>query len=152
VHRMRILLADDNAALRQTVRQIIEENPRWRICGEAADGRTAVELARRLHPDIVILDYKMPLMNGVEAAHLIGSFLPHAAMVLFTGEATKAVVQQARGSGIGAVLSKAGHGYLRLLSFIDRVSSETQGHSASLGKRRSSKRHGPSDFGPTLGL
>jgi len=153
VHRMRILLADDNAALRQTVRQIIEENPRWRICGEAADGRTAVELARQLHPDVVILDYKMPLMNGVEAAHLIGSFLPQAAMVLFTGEATKAVVQQARGSGIGAVLSKAGHGYLRLLSFIDQVSSETQGrHSASPGKRKSSKRHGHSDFGPTLGL
>jgi DNA-binding NarL/FixJ family response regulator len=149
VHRMRILLADDNAALRQTVRQIIEENPRWKICGEAADGRTAVELARRLNPDVVILDYKMPLMNGVEAAHLIGSFLPRAAMVLFTGEATKAVVQQARGSGIGAVLSKAGNGYLRLLSFIDRVSTETQvRHSASPGKRKSTKRDGPSDLGP----
>ena len=148
VHRMRILLADDNAALRQTVRQIIEENPRWRICGEAADGRTAVELARRLNPDVVILDYKMPLMNGVEAAHLIGSFLPRAAMVLFTGEATKAVVEQARGSGIAAVLSKAGNGYLRLLSFIDRVSTETQGrHSGPPGKRKSTKRHGPSDLG-----
>ena len=148
VHRMRILLADDNAALRQTVRQIIEENPRWRICGEAADGRTAVELARRLNPDVVILDYKMPLMNGVEAAHLIGSFLPRASMVLFTGEATKAVVEQARGSGIAAVLSKAGNGYLRLLSFIDRVSTETQGrHSGPPGKRKSTKRHGPSDLG-----
>src|SRR3954468_19656303 len=124
---MRILLADDNAALRQTGRQIIEENPRWRICGEAADGRTAVELARRLHPDIVILDYKMPLMNGVEAAHLIGSFLPQAAMVLFTGEVTKAVVQQARGSGIAPVLRRAGNGSWQLLTFINGFSSRRKG-------------------------
>lgn len=135
VHRMRILLADDNAAIREMARQIIEENPKWTICGEAADGRMAVELARRLHPDIVVLDYKMPLMNGLQAAHLIGSFSPAATMVMFTAEATKQLVRQALASGIRTVVSKAGHGYLELLNLIEQISFEPR-FSGSRGQGR----------------
>ena len=126
VHRMRILLADDNTALRGTAREIIEENPRWRICGEASDGRSAVELARRLRPDVIVLDYKMPIMNGLQAAQLIGSFSPGSAMILFTAEVTKTLLEQARASGVRSVVCKTGHGYLELLSVLERVSSETQ--------------------------
>jgi DNA-binding NarL/FixJ family response regulator len=134
---VRILLADDSAALRQTAREIIEENPRWRICAEAADGRTAVELARRHRPDIVVLDYKMPLMNGLEAAYLIGSFLPKARMILFTAEVTKDMVERARASGIRRLVGKTGHGYLELLSLIDRMSSETGASDPPPGEKRS---------------
>jgi DNA-binding NarL/FixJ family response regulator len=140
VHRMRILLADDNAALRHTAKEIIEENPRWKICGEAADGRAAVELARRLHPDIVVLDYKMPLMNGLQAAHLIGSFSPAATMVLFTGEATNRIVQQALATGIRTVVPKAGHGFLELLSLIEQVSLEAKSAESRAESRRKTAR------------
>ena len=65
---LRILLADDHEIVRQGVRMLIEKEPGWEVCGEAADGRKAVSMATKLTPDIVILDMGMPELNGLEAA------------------------------------------------------------------------------------
>src|SRR5260370_7040816 len=68
---MKILLADDHNVLRKGLRRILEEQPDLEVVGEAADGREAVTLANTLHPDIVVMDIAMPLMNGLEATRQI---------------------------------------------------------------------------------
>ena len=68
---MKILLADDHNVLRKGLRRILEEQPDLEVVGEASDGREAVSLNNVLHPDIVVMDIAMPLMNGLEATRQI---------------------------------------------------------------------------------
>jgi len=81
---IRILLADDHEMVRQGLAKIIEQHADWRVCGEAATGREAVELANKLVPNIVILDLGMPELNGLEAARQIKKALPNAEILIFT--------------------------------------------------------------------
>src|SRR5258708_9771191 len=77
---MKILLADDHNVLRKGLRRILEEQPDLEVVGEAADGREAVTLANTLHPDIVVMDIAMPLMNELEATRQI--LLPHSYLIV----------------------------------------------------------------------
>jgi DNA-binding NarL/FixJ family response regulator len=67
----RILLVDDHEIVRRGMRALIETHPGWQVCGEAADGRTAVALAKSLEPDVIVMDLCMPELNGLEAARRI---------------------------------------------------------------------------------
>ena len=136
----RILLVDDNAVVREMVREIIEENPAWEICGEGANGRVGVELARKLRPDIVVLDYLMPSMNGLQAAERIKRFAPRARILMFTSDTSPKLVRQAHDCGVQTVIWKNGSGYLQLLTCIQQ--GEHVRAAASPGKKRSQKRCG----------
>jgi DNA-binding NarL/FixJ family response regulator len=72
----RILIVDDTPAVRRSVRLYIEAETDWKICGEAENGKVAVEMVRNLHPDVVLLDLSMPVMNGLEAARQIAAMAP----------------------------------------------------------------------------
>jgi DNA-binding NarL/FixJ family response regulator len=72
----KILIVDDNAQVRNALRICLQMNQMHEVCGEAENGCDGVELAKRLKPDIVLLDYAMPTMNGLEAARLISSSMP----------------------------------------------------------------------------
>ena len=63
---LRILIVDDSGVIRQALRSCIESNTGWEVCGEAENGKIAVHLAQQLKPDVVVLDLKMPTMNGLE--------------------------------------------------------------------------------------
>jgi len=78
------LLADDSGPVRVYLRELILSNEGWGVCGEAADGRSAVEQAERLHPDCAILDFAMPRLNGIEAAQLIARRSPSTAILLIS--------------------------------------------------------------------
>jgi CheY-like chemotaxis protein len=82
--RRRILVADDNAEVRKSLRRLFANHPRLEICDEAADGRDAVEKAAKLDPDLVILDLSMPVMDGLQAAKAICKILPNVPIILFT--------------------------------------------------------------------
>jgi len=101
-----ILIVDDNALLRRMLRTCLEQDPQWKVCGEAENGKQAVEKVEELQPDIVLLDLQMPLMNGLEAARRIRAIAPNTAMLMFTMHASAEVLQEAQAAGIRNVVSK----------------------------------------------
>jgi DNA-binding NarL/FixJ family response regulator len=80
----RILIADDHESVLRRVRAMLEADPILEVCGDAVDGREAIEKAAKLHPDLVILDFAMPRLNGLEAASRIRILLPKVPIVMFT--------------------------------------------------------------------
>lgn len=62
---VRILIADDHAVFRRSLRTLIESHPDWRVCGEAVDGEDAIHKFKELQPDVVLMDVSMPRMNGL---------------------------------------------------------------------------------------
>lgn len=88
------------------LRTCLEQDPQWKVCGEAENGKQAVEKVAELKPDIVLLDMQMPLMNGLEAARRIKELSPDTAMLMFTMHASAELLQEARAAGIRNVVSK----------------------------------------------
>ena len=108
--RYQMLLVDDNPVVRRIVRQVLEKESQLRICGEADDGKEALDKAKLLQPDIVILDLSMPRMGGLEAAPQIRNLLPDACLILFTLYGNEEIERVAKQVGIDAVVSKADRG------------------------------------------
>jgi len=101
-----ILIVDDSALIRHSIRSCIEQNTDWRVCGEAENGEVAVEKVKELHPDSVVLDLQMPVMNGLEAARQINELAPDTAMVMFTLHDCEQLWKVAEAAGVRDVLSK----------------------------------------------
>jgi DNA-binding NarL/FixJ family response regulator len=110
------LIVDDSTALRRMVRCYVEEKTDWKVCGEAENGEVAVRMVNELHPDLVLLDLAMPVMNGLEAARLIASVSPHPVMLMFTMQYTGQLLKEAEAAGIKEVLSKTDAGIECLLA------------------------------------
>ena len=80
----RILIADDHESVLRRVKGMIEPHPDWVVCGEAVNGREAVTKAHQLKPDLVLLDFAMPHLDGLKAAAEINRLLPQVPIVMFT--------------------------------------------------------------------
>ncbi len=104
----RILIADDNPHVRHALRALLEHNPEWQVCGEAVDGRDAVSKARQLSPDVVVLDFLMPGLNGLEAAREIHKSVPSARMLMCTMYLSPQLTEVARNSGVQGAVPKTG--------------------------------------------
>ena len=104
--RTRFLIVDDSELVRKSLRTVLQANPDWEICGEAADGESAVDMFKELHPNIVILDFQMPVMNGIETARRMAEIAPAVPIVLFTQHASTDLERHAREAGIRSVVSK----------------------------------------------
>ncbi|GAG81719.1 unnamed protein product, partial [marine sediment metagenome] len=100
---MRILVADDHAVVREGLKSLIEKEADMEIVGEAEDGRTAVQLAKELSPDIVIMDIKMPdvpELSGIEATRLILAEKPEIRVVVFSVYPYEHIVLEALKAGV----------------------------------------------------
>jgi DNA-binding NarL/FixJ family response regulator len=117
----RILIVDDNPHVRNALRVCLEMNQGHEVCGEAENGQDGMELARQLKPDIVLLDYAMPNMNGLEAARLISASMPQCGMILFTMFASNELCTLAQAAGIRAVVSKDVGGVHALVEAIEKI-------------------------------
>ena len=108
---VRILIADDVSTARVSLRKLLESHSGWRVCGEALNGFDAIEQTKRLAPDLVILDLRMPLMNGFQAAREISRINPHPPMLLITfQQLSRSHLEAARSAGFsGAVNKGCGH-------------------------------------------
>jgi CheY-like chemotaxis protein len=80
-----ILIVDDNAVIRRSLRRILESVDGWQVCGEAADGQEGIEKAKELDPDLIILDLSMPRLNGLEAARILSKAMPKIPLLMFFG-------------------------------------------------------------------
>src|ERR1700691_2976481 len=104
--RARFLIIDDNHLVRSTLGTILETNSDWKICGEAPNGADGVESFKSLRPDVVIVDFQMPGLNGVETARLILQVASDVPILMFTDHASAELENYALGAGIRAVVSK----------------------------------------------
>jgi DNA-binding NarL/FixJ family response regulator len=106
-----ILVVDDSDIVRRVTRLFLETQIELEVCGEAVDGVDAVEKAKELKPDLIVLDLAMPRMNGIEAALVIKGMMPRVPIVLFTLYAETASNIPVSGVGIDAVLPKPDGGW-----------------------------------------
>lgn len=103
----RILIADDNPAVRRGLRDLIAHTNNWDVCGEAANGPEAIERVQQLHPDILLLDLVMPGMNGFDTAREVAKLEPELPILLCTVQLSTHVVRQAEKMGIQGAVSKS---------------------------------------------
>ena len=108
----RILIADDHKSAIREIRTLLGANPEWEVCGEAADGQEALAKANEMHPDVLVLDFAMPLMNGLMAAQEITKVQPTVPIVLNTLYNSPQVELEAKKHGIRKVVEKTHSGAL----------------------------------------
>jgi DNA-binding NarL/FixJ family response regulator len=108
----RILIVDDHKAALREIRTLLGANPEWEVCGEAADGKEALTKANEMHPDVVVLDFAMPVMNGLMAAKEITKVQPTIPIVLHTLYNSPQVEFEAKKHGIRKVVDKTQSGAL----------------------------------------
>ena len=107
---LRILIADDHPAVRILLRNILESVPDWSVCGEAENGKSAVALAGRLHPDVIVMDLVMPESNGLEATREMLRSDRQARVILTTLHEIPSFVDEARRVGACGCFFKAESG------------------------------------------
>ena len=103
----RILIADDHDVVRSGVRSILEAQEGWEVVGEAETGKEAVDKALATRPDVVVLDYALPVMNGIEATRQIRARVPGAEVLIFTMHDTDALVREVLEAGARGFLLKS---------------------------------------------
>ncbi len=104
--KIRILLADDHTIIRSGLRLLLEQQPDFNVVAEAGDGREAVELVLKHHPEVVVLDIGMPQLNGIEATRQIVSQEPRSQVVILSMHADEGYVLRALKAGARAYILK----------------------------------------------
>ena len=104
--RIRILLADDHAVVRQGFKMILDAQADMEIVGEAGNGRQAVDLAEQLRPDVVVMDVAMPELNGIEATRRLASSVPHARVIALSMHKDSVYVREILRAGARGYLLK----------------------------------------------
>lgn len=117
---MRILIADDHEAIRRGLRALLQSYSGWKVCAEADNGQTAIEKAKDVRPDLVILDLAMPLVSGFEAAKVIKDLYPETAIVAYSILQSGGFLKEAQRIGVDAYVSKS-DGAQALLNAISEV-------------------------------
>lgn len=120
-HKLRILLADDHEMIRRGLRALLLARRDWTVCGEAVDGREAVDLAGKLKPDIAILDITMPLLGGLEATRRILKCVPHCEVLILTMHESEQLMREILLAGARGYVRKADAGQL-VASAVDSLS------------------------------
>jgi DNA-binding NarL/FixJ family response regulator len=98
---------DDNAVMRRTLRNVLEGQDDWKVCGEASDGREAVAKFDKEKFDVIVLDFQMPGMNGLDAAKEITSRFPSTPILMVTLHHSPHLAEEARKVGISGICPKA---------------------------------------------
>src|SRR4051812_9921809 len=127
---MRILIADDHELVRRGLRSLLASRTGWNVCGEAKDGLEAVEKAKQLHPDVVLLDITMPELNGLDAARIIRRDDPAMEIVILSQHDPREMTAPALQAGAREYISKSdvASGLLVALEAIERELKSRDSH------------------------
>ena len=125
-----ILLADDNQVILQLLRRLIESHAGWQVCGEAATGQEALARAIELKPDLLVLDFAMPGLNGLQVAEQISRACPNLPIILHTIHDFPEMIAEAKRVGIREVVSK-GDTAARLLATMESLLPEKSSAAAA---------------------
>jgi DNA-binding NarL/FixJ family response regulator len=106
----RILIADDHAVVRSGLRTVLDAQPNWEVVAEAADGKEAIFKAIETKPDIAVVDYSLPLINGIEVTRQIRERLPKTEVLIFTMHDTETVIEELVKAGARGYLLKSDAG------------------------------------------
>ena len=130
--RVSILIVDDHEVIRRALRSLLSSRPEWRVCGEAIDGKEAVEMARDQRPDVVLMDISMPVMNGVQATKIILREFPDIRVLIISQNDPEITRKQAQEIGAAGYVAKADLSR-SLLAAIDKIIEARNGSPASAG-------------------
>jgi two-component system, NarL family, response regulator LiaR len=114
-----VLIADDHDMIRKALCELFDSQQDFEVCGEAENGKEAVEMAQVFLPDLILLDLSMPVMNGIEAACELKRLMPMVPIVVFSEYGDVLSEDEARETGISAVVSKNA----KLSALLDRARS-----------------------------
>jgi len=103
---IRILIVDDNPAVRRYLRAILEQQESWRVCGEARTGAEALHQVLDSPPDLIVLDYLMPDLNGVDIAKQISGMFPQIPILMVTLHLSSQLAEAAREAGVRGACAK----------------------------------------------
>jgi DNA-binding NarL/FixJ family response regulator len=104
-----VLVVDDNAVIRHMLCQVLTSEADFDVCGEAENGRDAIEKAQALHPDLIVMDLSMPVMNGIDAARVLKRSMPMVPLIMFSEYSDMFSEKEARSAGVSALVSKSEH-------------------------------------------
>lgn len=100
---MRVLVVDDHEFVRRGVRSLLLSQSNYEVCGEAVDGQDALEKARELKPDVIVMDVSMPKLNGLEATRLIQSMLPDSEVLILSQHESSQMLKEAVKAGLAVM-------------------------------------------------
>jgi DNA-binding NarL/FixJ family response regulator len=118
---IRVLIADDEPLFVDMIKAMLSAEQGVEVVGSAGDGRIAVQLARELQPDVIVMDVSMPVMDGIEATRIIREQNPDACVMILTGGTAPTDIDRARKAGASTYLTK------------DRIATELVAEIRSLG-------------------
>jgi DNA-binding NarL/FixJ family response regulator len=104
-----VLIVDDVEIIRQALRQLFTSEADFEVCGEAENGREAIEKAQELRPDLIVLDLSMPVMNGIDAARALRRLMPAVPLIIFSEYGDVFSAEEAHSAGISALVLKSEH-------------------------------------------
>jgi two-component system, NarL family, nitrate/nitrite response regulator NarL len=117
---VRILVADDQEAVRKRVCAALTSREGFQVCAEASNGQEAVEKAKELGPDLILLDITMPVLNGLDAARLIRGFAPETPIVILSVHKSRQLMEEARKIGVQGYVTK-GEAVQKLIQAVETV-------------------------------
>jgi two-component system, chemotaxis family, chemotaxis protein CheY len=104
-----VLIVDDNAHIRKALCDLFKQEADFEVCGEAENGKEAIEKAQELRPDLIVLDLSMPVMNGLDAARGLKKLMPAVPLIMYSAFGDEFAEQQARLIGVSELVSKSEH-------------------------------------------
>lgn len=153
--RLHILIVDDHEVVRRGLRALIESQPGWEVCGEAATGREAVEKTRNLKPNVVVMDIAMPELNGLDATRQIVKAIPRTAVLILTVHESEQLVHEVLEAGVQGYVLKSDAGR-DLVAAIEALSQHKVFFTSSVAKimlegyRKKGSHDKPSEDSPSV--
>jgi DNA-binding NarL/FixJ family response regulator len=126
-----VLIVDDNLYVRRGLCELFQREEDFDVCGDAENGRQAIEKAQELHPDLILLDLSMPVMNGLDATRVLKRVMPEVPVIMYSAFGDPLTQSEAVSAGVSAFVSKSERTSVLLGKVRDLVGGHTGNRAAA---------------------